>query len=181
MSILKYISISFSLFITANVFAETEVNNEYSLPPMVYVSTLQDDVFEALKSTSLLKNISKELPGSPIKLFTYIESVSTNGGQAAEFTSMMLAASTLGVIPVVRNKDIRIHYRVLVNQRLLTEYSYTKNFTDAGFFWAGPDSKLSKEAKEWVDITIEQALTDLSQDKALNELTQEYNYYFSQE
>jgi hypothetical protein len=160
--------------------AETETKSEYSLPPMIYVSVLQDDVFDTLKSTSLLKNISKELPGSPIKLFTYIESVSTSGGQAAEFTSLMLSASTLGVIPVVRNKDIRIHYRILVNQRLLTEYSYTNNFTDAGFFWAGPDSKLSKEAKAWIDSTIEQALTDLTNDEALKELTEEYNYYFSE-
>ncbi|WP_143870457.1 hypothetical protein [Catenovulum sediminis] len=175
-----------SLGLSCNLFANEDAVDKMSesevsakLPEIRFISNLKDeDSFEPLKQQAILANLSQSAPGCPLSLVVSVETPSTSGGDAAAFTSIMLSASTLGVVPVVSNNDVIIRYQIKVNGETLSEYSYSNNFTDTDFFWA-MDFGLSDEAKQWVVSTTETFAQDLSTDEKLAELLNEYAYYFS--
>ncbi|WP_048690689.1 hypothetical protein [Catenovulum maritimum] len=149
-------------------------------PEIRYISNLDDEAsFDVLKEHKAFDNLSKDLPGCPISLVVSFETMSTAGGAAASFTSIMLSAGTLGVVPVVSNNDVVIKYKLRVHGNLITEYSYVNNFTDAQFLYA-IEHGLSKEAKVWAGSTVENFLADFSKDEKVKTLLEEYDYYFAE-
>ncbi|CAM4254036.1 hypothetical protein [Pseudoalteromonas byunsanensis] len=149
------------------------------LPPAQFINIVDDFLMDELKAYPMFADISAELPGSPIKVVAYLEQDTTSGGAAAEATSILLSASTLGILPVVSNKDLKLSYRILVNGQLLTEYSFIKNVTESDNIWlAQYDRKLDKDIVTWVKSTIPEVVSKLSNDAKVKALLDEYNFYF---
>ncbi|TKB46282.1 hypothetical protein [Thalassotalea mangrovi] len=153
-----------------------------AFPAMKFISTVDDNInFDLLIKDPLLVNLEKDLHGSPFLLASFVENHATQGGQVSQFTTGLLSASTLGLVPVVSNNDLTIYYRIRLQKNTISEFSYSKNFTDAGFLWAGPNQELTDEAKAWVESTVPMFLQDLRKDKKLKAMIDEYEYYFGGE
>ena len=55
----------------------------------------------------------------------------TAGGMATGLLSAIWTGGTLGLLPMVTNNDLVLHYEVLVNGKSLVSYSFQRNFTRA--------------------------------------------------
>ena len=177
---LKYIAALITLMLTPFVQADSKLE----LPSMEYVTSLMEDEshFTKLKDTTLFKNIEKDLQGAPLRLFAMIHAQSTQGGSASEISSGLLAATTLGIIPVVKNQDIVMSYRIRLNNNTLTEYSYTKNVTDVvSMYNQNQQQNFDKETKAWIASTIDMFIKDIEQDEKVKAFIEEYHYYFGEE
>ncbi|QDP02719.1 hypothetical protein [Thalassotalea sp. PS06] len=183
------LALTSALALSANVYADSTQDFESksivvteAFPAMKYISGVDDDInFDLLIKDPLLENLEKDLHGSPFLFASFIQNSSTEGGQVSQFTTGLLSATTLGLVPVVTNNDLTIHYRIRLQQTTISEFTYSKNFTDAGFLWAGPDQELSTEVKAWVKSTVPMFLRDVRRDEKLKEMIDEYQYYFGEE
>ncbi|CZF79404.1 hypothetical protein GCE9029_01441 [Grimontia celer] len=159
-------------------FSAFSASHAVVLPPANHINVIDDFVEDELDKDSFYQHLDKDVPGTPIRFVTYVERVRTSGGFAAETTSGLLAASTLGLVPIVRNKDFKVVFRVIVNGKVITEYEYVKNVTDATSLYTLKDTELSDDLKVWVSDVLKQTTQKLKRDKALLDLIAEYKYYY---
>ena len=154
-----------------------------ALPPIMYLSTLDDTLFAALKQQPALAQLDKELYGSPLRLAVTHTFAPTAGGTAAGVTSAMLAGSTLGILPVVDNSDLIVTYTVSAHGRTLSSFSYSKNFTRATNLFSGSNNihKLDKGAMTWALSTVDQFIVELGKSAEINAISKEYAEYFGSE
>lgn len=132
-----------------------------------------------LKKTPEFAGLDKELIGSPVALRITMSRQATNGGTAAGLTSAILAGGTLGLLPIVENKDLTITYEILVHGEPITSHSYTENFTDAiNLYSMKGFNELPNNAMTWVKGTIPQFVSECSKDPKVTALSDEYRYYF---
>ncbi|PMN70564.1 hypothetical protein [Enterovibrio norvegicus] len=159
-------------------FSAYSASNSVVLPPANLINVIDDFVVDALNKDSFYQHLDKGVPGTPIRFVTYVERVQTSGGFAAETTSGLLAASTLGLVPILRNKDFKVVFRVLANGKIITEYEYVKNVTDATSLYTFQNTELSDDLKIWVVDVLNQTTQKLKRDKVLLDLIAEYKYYY---
>ena len=180
MNKLNYGIFLLSIVIAPMLHAQTSMQ----LPEMEYITSLIEDEkhFEKLQNSTVFGNIKKEMPGAPLRLYAIIHAQSTEGGSASEFSSGLLAATTLGIIPVVKNQDIVMTYRIRINNNTLAEYSYTKNVTDVvSMYNMNKAQNFDKETQAWIDGTIDLLLEDIKKDRNIIEFIEEFDYYFGEE
>ncbi|MCW8879134.1 MAG: hypothetical protein OQJ89_07980 [Kangiellaceae bacterium] len=148
--------------------------------PIRYFSTVQEDeLFTKIKSSKRFDNLSKEdLPGAPIALLVTLSSNNTAGGSAASLGSAIWAGSTLGLLPMVTNKDMVVRYEMMVNRKKIVDISFTENFTEAKNLYNAHNQTLDKDVLEWVLSTVPLFKKQLSQNSEFKNLEQEYVYYF---
>lgn len=147
--------------------------------PMRYVSSVSgDELFDALKETNGLSEISKELYGSPIVMRSTLEKFNTAGGSASTAFSAMLAGGSLGILPVVTNNDFILRYDILVNGEIIFEKAYIKNMTDAVNMFAQNSGKMDPEILEWVLSTAPEINQLVNSNENIEKLVKEYLYYF---
>jgi len=166
-----------------NIFAANlDSKKDSSAIPMYYVSNIPNDEFlEKLQDIKFLSNLQTKLYGSPIYFRTTIQDHSTAGGSTGEFFTAMLAGGSLGIIPMVTNKDFVLRYEIFVNGEKLFDHQYTHNVTNAKFLFSGPDgNKLNPELLKWINGTIDEVTQMIQKDQKVKKLVTEYQYYFAQ-
>ncbi|MGH8446520.1 MAG: hypothetical protein ACREVL_14705 [Solimonas sp.] len=115
--------------------------------------------------------------GSTLLLIVSVAQVPTGGGAAASATTGLLAASTLGLIPTVENKNVVVHYEVRANSMSIASFDYTQNFTSVSNIF-GNFGKLPDDAREWLMKTIDDLGRDAQGNTGLAALQAEYDVYF---
>ncbi len=149
------------------------------LPPVMYYSTLEDSLFDTLKSNPVFSQIDKELYGSPLRLGVIHTFAPTAGGTATGLTSAVLAGGSLGILPIVSNNDLVVTYTLSAHGKVLATFNYSKNFTQATNIYSNQGiNHLDKPTTEWVNSTVTLFIADLVKNPDVRELTDEYNFYF---
>lgn len=184
MKLLKHLMLALSLTTLAlNALADTATsksnNAQFKLPPLMYVSSVKDDIFSLLAKKEIFSQLDKELYGSALRLVVTHTFAPTAGGTAAGLTSAMLAGGTLGLLPIVTNNDLVITYTIYAHGNKVASFSYSKNFTQAiNIYTDQGGATFDKPIMEWVTTTIDSFVVDAGKDQALRDLTEEYNFYF---
>jgi hypothetical protein len=150
------------------------------LPPMRFVAAVAgDELFQQLHRNPRFARLSNELIGCPIELHAYPSYKLTSGGKAAGFASVILAAGTLGLLPLVTNGDLTMTYDLVVNGSVLSSYVYRKNFTrSANMYRLNTAQGLDPAQLDWAKTTADQFLADIARDEKLAGLAAEYEFYF---
>jgi hypothetical protein len=153
--------------------------------PMFVVTTFEDEqeaqFVELLQKQEALANVSHKSYGAPIRLMVSYHHEATAGGSVASFTTLMMSASSLGVIPVLENNDFVVSYQLRVQSKTIASFSYVINTTDAISIYAGRQTKFSPKVQAFVDSTPAKFAADLAKDAAFKALTQEYEFYFGKQ
>lgn len=138
----------------------------------------QTDAFVArLNQVPYLANAKDSAAGSNITLIVSVAQVPTSGGTAASTTTGLLAASTLGLIPTVENKDISVHYELRANYMTVATFDYSRNFTSVSNIF-GEFGKLPEDARKWVNDSVDTLARDIQANPRLSALQTEYVSYF---
>lgn len=144
-----------------------------------YSSVAADDIYAQLHADPLLSHLGRESPGCPIVLRVTHSVEPTSGGRAAGTATGLLAATTLGIIPVVTNEDFVVNYELFVNNSLVSTHAYRRNFTRSRNLWTmDKKNPLGTEGLAWVKSTVAQFLGEARGDPAFADLVAEYTYYF---
>ncbi|MDQ7050179.1 MAG: hypothetical protein Q9M92_11855 [Enterobacterales bacterium] len=86
----------------------------------------------------------------------------------------------MGIIPIVTNKDFVLRYEIFVNGEKLFDHQFTYNVTDVKNLFSGPNGNtLDPELFEWASKTIEEVAPMIQQNTKIQNLIEEYNYYFT--
>ena len=159
--------------------ASVAVAEEHPYPPMRFYSSFsKDTMLEKLRTAQQFENLDNEATGSAIVIQVRHQTRMTAGGSAAALSSAVLAGSTLGLLPVVSNDDLVISYDVLVHGDKIATFEYVENFTEVDSMYDTNFNTLDGPVLEWAESTVEMFLADLQEDGKVNELVEEYRYYF---
>ena len=169
------------LFFIANVLLASPVYPQAdSLPSIGFASTIaSDELYGALKSSTLFASMDKDKPGSPITIRVSHMYGHTSAGTASEFASAILAGGTLGLLPIFSNRDLSVTYDILINGSILLSYTYSKNVTRV-FNIHSTDKTygLGADGLAWVIGTSSQFSADVARDSKFADLKAEYHYYY---
>lgn len=149
------------------------------LPPLRFsADSLASDFYDQIQRAPQFQKMSREALGSPIELRIY-HTWRINRGSAT--ATGLLAAATLGIVPLVSSGEHAIVYELLVNGTLVSSYKYSKGLTHAHNLWSGVDTThgLGKDGMEWAKSTVALFLRDAAEDAKLSALAAEFDYYFS--
>jgi hypothetical protein len=166
-------------FLSASVaLAQTGDAPGSGAPAMSFFSTTaSDDLYEALKNQPGFQTLDKEKLGSPIHI-----RVSLEYGRAMSPTnvaSAILTLGTLGLLPAVDNRDLLLTYDVLLNESVLTSYTYSKHVTHMFSMYSKDRTHgLGDDGLAWVIGTASQFATDFSRDPKYADLKSEYRLYY---
>jgi hypothetical protein len=149
------------------------------LPPMMFYSTLEDSLFEALKKESIFTQLDKELYGGPLRIIVTHTFTPTAGGTATGLTSAILSGSSLGIIPIVSNSDLVITYTLAAHGKTVATFSYSENFTQASNLYSNKGVyHLDKRSMSWVLTTVNKFVNEVQKNQEVRTITEEYNFYF---
>jgi len=132
---------------------------------------------ERLRQIPFLANSKEDVKGSNLVFVVSVAQVPTSGGSAAATTTGLLAASTLGLIPTVENKDISVHYELRANHVTIAAFDYTQNFTSVSNLFTGY-GKMHEDARAWVLQTLESLDSDIKSSQKMTAIQAEYDAYF---
>ncbi len=152
-----------------------------ALPPFLYTSTLEsDEIYDKIKDSELFSALDKEGLGNSLRLYVSHRFEATAGGMAAGLTSAMLAGGSLGLLPLVTNDDLVLTYEIRVHNQSIASFDYRENFTQAkNIYSEGGLYTMDKEEKAWALSTVARFLDDAAKSKELMDLSEEYDFYFS--
>lgn len=158
----------------------TEVMAADPLPSVRLLCSFDvDQMYTKLKAQPLLVNLNKDQYGSPIVLRVTNSTVPTATGMATGLASAIWSGGTLGLLPIVENRDLVITYDLFVNETLLATYSYRDNFTLAKNIYSKDKTDgLGEAGLAWAQQTAEQFSTEAAADPRIVQLIDEYRYYF---
>ena len=148
------------------------------LPIFSNNSGVDSALLEKIEKLPFFTDLSRSYYGSPYTLTIRIGDHSTQGGTAAELTSIILAGSTLGVVPVVSNSDVTITYEIWVNRRTYVEYGFTKNFSDVDAFWALDQTEMDPDVLEWALTTVDEMAAMIDKDPKIAALIEKHEQYY---
>ena len=153
---------------------------ERQLPAARLVASFaQDDLLGALKQSALLSKLSKDDPGCPIVLRVTHSLVPTSSNMAAGLASAALAGGTLGLLPLVTNRDLVITYELIVNGTQLASYAYQENFTNATNIYSQDKTEgLGAKGRAWALSTVARFNADAEKDPKVASVIDEYRLYF---
>jgi hypothetical protein len=177
MKLSSYLLLAGFGFATASVTAI-----EQTLPPVLYASTVDaEEIYNKLKQAPSLVHLDKENVGNPVRLVITHKFEPTAGGTAAGLTSAILAGSSLGILPVVSNNDLVLTYEFRVHNEVIASFSYRENFTQAQNMYSNQGLySLDDKALAWALTTTDSLISDMSSNQALQELSEEYHFYFTE-
>lgn len=179
MNYIKLCLITVLVFVSASVTVQAQ-----SIPFYLNSGQFEDAFYEKLNEVDLFNDLNKENIGSPYYLSIYFADQATAGGTAAEATSVLLAASTLGIIPIVSNEDKTLRFEIWLNRRTYTTYEYTANFSDVSNMWT-EGSRAAKimdpKILKWALGIIDQLKLDIAADPKIALLKSEHQFYFQAE
>jgi len=166
--------------ITSTSLATEQISNV--LPHMRFASTVKAElIFDKIKAMPAFVNVSKDNHGASLTLRVSHGYRTSAGGAAAGATTGLLAATTLGIIPIVKSHDLVVTYEILANDTVIDTIEFRKGFTDAVnlFSEAAQAGKMSKDEEAWLIGTLPEFELAMSKSEKVKTLVDEYSYYFS--
>jgi hypothetical protein len=151
-------------------------------PPVFFVTNIEDDSFEEkLDAMASFKAIDKKSVGLPIGLRILKGHRTKQDG--TQFTSLMLSASTLGIIPLVSNTQFKVRYDVFVQGKSIANYEYTMDSTDVDNMWtsAYKDFEIKPTESLFLHDSLSKFMRELAENEEVQAVFAEYREYFSEE
>lgn len=150
------------------------------LPGMRFSSTIASSVlYDALRATPKFVKLDNEQHGSPLFVSVTHVAETSSASKAGSLTSALFAGVTLGLLPVVTNRDFTVKYEIYVNGNLITSHSYSRHISRV-FNLHSKDTTygLGEEGLSWLKGTAGQFAADASADPKVDALIEEYHVYF---
>ena len=151
-------------------------------PPVLFVTNVTEtDVKEKLEAYKVFKRLDTESIGLPIGV--RVLKGYRRKQDAALLSTVMLSASTLGIIPVVSNAEFKVHYDVFVQGKSIAKFKYQIDSTDVDNFWKGPNAERETKPSEelFIEHTLTKFLTELKDNQEVQAAFSEYWDYFDEE
>lgn len=154
------------------------VHQGQKYPPILFQTNIEEQAFADLfNSYGAFEQVDDDAIGAPIGV-RVLKGLRIKQ-DATGFTSVMLSASTLGIIPVVTNKDFKVRYDVFIQGRSIANFEYQMTSTDVENMWSGPRQNTMKPAEEiFLEQSIGQFLTELKKNEEVQQLFDEYFTYY---
>lgn len=186
----RILSGTFSLLLTvfsAQVLAAPDPQNllkyEHTgqvYPPVFFVTNVENkEVIASLEEYQAFEKLDKKAVGLPIGVRVLKGHRTKQDG--TQFSSLMLSASTLGIIPVVSNTEFKVRYDVFVQGKSIADFEYVMDSTDVNNFWtaAYKEHKTKPSEEVFLKDTLSRFLNELRQNKKVQDVFQEYREYFN--
>ena len=190
---LTFVSIVFGSLLTLDAIAQDagEQNLEENLfhyehqgtvyPPVFFVTNVEDKAIKGqIEKYNAFAALDDKAVGLPIGVRVLKGHRTKQDG--TQFSSLMLSASTLGIIPVVSNTEFKVRYDVFVQGKSIESFEYVMDSTDVNNFWtsAYKDFETSPTEEQFLRDTVPQFLKELKTSKVAQENFVEYWEYFSE-
>ncbi len=150
-------------------------------PPVFFVTNIEDDEIKLkIEQYQAFAALDENAVGLPIGVRVLKGHRTKQDG--TQFSSLMLSASTLGIIPVVSNTEFKVRYDVFVQGKPIETFEYVMDSTDVDNFWtaAYKDYETSPTEEQFLLDTIPQFFTELKASEASQAVFAEYWEYFSE-
>lgn len=188
----KLASTLLSLAIISNVYAAetpaadapTAVAPSYKhegrdYPPVLFQTNIEDQSFKsALEGYGAFESLNDDSLGLPLGVLV-LKNIRMKS-DAKGISSLLLSASTLGIVPVMSNKEFSIRYDVFLQGKSVASYTYEMTSADVQNFWGGfeADKTLKPEQEIFLDQSIVMFLNDLKSNEEVQGYFAEYDSYF---
>ena len=151
-------------------------------PPILFATNVEDtDIIKIMESFEAFTLVDDKSVGLPIGVRVLKgKRISHNG---ATFTSAMLTASTLGLIPMVSNKEFKVFYDVFIQGESIAQFKYQLDTTDVDHLWIGGNEMTETTSDEavFLEHSVSLFLKDIKNHKEVQDLFAEYWAYFGEE
>ena len=150
-------------------------------PPVLFATNItQMDFKQKLEEYEAFSKLDTEAVGLPIGVQILMGHRTKQDG--TQFSTLMLSASTLGLIPIVSNTEFKVFYRVYVQGEAVATFKYEMESTDVGMLWTqNQGERKTKPAEElFLEYTLPKFLTELKQDEEVQAVFNEYYEYFGE-
>ena len=140
------------------------------------------DIKEILDAENAFEALDKEAVGAPLAVIAVSDLRMKS--DATAFSSLMLSASTLGLVPIVSNKEYKVAYFIYAGGDLVDKYVYSMTSSDVENMWSGRprDKDELKPAEElFLEQTASEFLNEVAENQKLKDLFDEYYLYASRE
>jgi hypothetical protein len=179
-----------SVFSSASICADEEIESEAvtyqhageKYPPVLLVTNIdKPSMVQIFESHKAFSRVDKEAVGLPIGVRVLKLHRTKNDG--TQFSSLMLAASTLGIVPVISNKEFKVRYDVFVQGDIVSTFTYQVESTDVSNFWSGPrnDHETKPEEQLFIEESVSRFLVELKESVDTQEVFQEYRDYYGKD
>ncbi|MGV6807308.1 MAG: hypothetical protein ACWA5K_05340 [bacterium] len=158
---------------------ESYVHDGAKYPPVFFVTNVEDEAFKSkLDSYKAFSALDDEAVGLPIGV--RVVKLHERKLDGASVSSLMLSASTLGLTPVVSNKEFKVRYDVFVQGNSIYNVVYTMSTTEVESLYSNPGAErdLKPAEESFLESSIPQFLVDMKASEEVNEVFDEYVYYF---
>ncbi|MES9848693.1 MAG: hypothetical protein AB2652_21210 [Candidatus Thiodiazotropha endolucinida] len=181
---------SLALLFNPGVFAEEQVTNEIKsyqhkgekYPPILLVTNINiPSIYQLLNKYQAFSRVDKEAVGLPIGV--RILKLHRTKSDSTQFTTLMLAASTLGIVPVVSNKEFKVRYDVFAQGEIVSTFTYQTKSTDVNNLWMGANNEHETKPEEelFIEDSVSRFLSELKDSADTQALFQEYREYYPSE
>jgi hypothetical protein len=155
------------------------VNIQAREPLSIFMNSgdLPVELREKIAKVPFFANLDRNNFGSPYYFTVYISDQATSGGNAAAATSGLLAAVTLGVVPVVSNSDTVVRYEIWINRHRYANYEFSKNFGKVSNIWM-EGTQMDKNVLAWVLTTVDELEAQINKDPLIDALYKDHDKYF---
>ena len=148
-------------------------------PPVFFVTNIDNVDFKGkLDAYQAFSRLDSEAMGLPIGVRVLKGHRRKQDG--TQFSTLMLSASTLGIIPFVSNTEFKVHYDVFVQGKSIAKFKYQVDSTDVNTIWASPHAERKTKPSEelFIEYTLPRFLSDLKDSSEVQTVFQEYWEYF---
>lgn len=149
-------------------------------PPVFYVTNLDDtDFTNKLSAANAFSSLEKNMVGLPIGLRAV--KIHKNVADGASVSTGLLAASTLGLIPVVSNVEFKVRYDIFVQGDSIANFEYQMTSSEVTNLWSMDGQQKMKPAEElFMENSINLFLNDLKNSAEAQAVFAEYYEYFGE-
>ena len=148
-------------------------------PPILLVTNIeQPSLPQLLNKYQAFSEVNEEAVGLPIGV--RVLKLHHTKNDTTQFSTLMLAASTLGIMPIVSNKQFKVRYDVFTQGEIVSTFTYEIESTDVSNLWSDPANKNKTKPEEelFIEESISRFLTELEDSSEIQELFQEYRDYY---
>ncbi|MCG7994487.1 MAG: hypothetical protein JAZ06_03585 [Candidatus Thiodiazotropha taylori] len=181
------LAVSLALIFNTGVFAEDQATDEIPpyqhsgtrYPPILLVTNINSpSMSDLLNKYHAFSRIDKEAVGLPIGV--RILKLHRTKNDSMQFTTLMLAATTLGIVPVISNKEFKVRYDVFAQGEIVSTFTYQTNSTDANNIWMGVENENETKPDEelFIKESVSRFLSELKDSTDTQALFQEYREYY---
>jgi len=150
-------------------------------PPVFFVTNVEDDsIKNNMENYAAFAALDEKAVGLPIGVRILKGHRTKQDGTNA--SSVLLSASTLGIIPIVSNTEFKVRYDVFVQGKPIETFEYTMDSTDVSNLWtaAYKEHETTPTEEQFLLDTIPQFLKELRESKVSQKTFTEYWEYFSE-